>query len=137
METLKKDANALSIQLQVKAMELNSCYVCVCNCVCHFETNFDVELKLFHFICLCRSSFSVCLKKIPHHTSWNSDTNQKKKKKITHFTFCKKVLKRFRQHQKEINTAFLHSAITELEKALTICTYGMAFSSTKNRKKNV
>ena len=34
METIKKDANALSTHLQVKAMEINSLYKCVIVCVC-------------------------------------------------------------------------------------------------------
>lgn len=94
METIKKDANALSIQLQVKAMELNSFYICVIVCVCVcllFKTNSAVELKLLHIICLRLSSFSVCQKKrdspIIHPGS------QIQTKKITRFTFRKKVVK--------------------------------------------
>ena len=140
METVKKDANALSTHLQVKAMEINSLYKCVISCVCVlFKTNLDVELKLLHIICLCMSSFSICQKKTnKNKTKTNSSiihpgsqvTNQRER--VTHFTFRKKVVKNNPSTSKRNSIQlFLHIAIENLEKALTICTYGMAFSSTE------
>ncbi len=95
METIKKDANALSIQLQVKAMELNSFYICVIVCVL-FKTNSDVELKLFHIISLCMSSFSICPKRKKKKEKISPiihPGSQVQTKKVTHFTFRKKVVK--------------------------------------------
>lgn len=132
METIKKDANALSIQLQVKAMELNSFYICVIVCVL-FKTNFDVELKLLHIISLCMSSFSICQKE--RKFSIIRLGSQVQTKKVTHFTFRKKAVKNNSSTSKGTRYSLLHSAVTELEKALTICTYGMASSSTKTGRK--
>lgn len=58
-ETIKKDANALSLQLQVKAVEFNSFYMYVCVCVL-FKTNFDVDLKLIHVIPLYVFILNLC-----------------------------------------------------------------------------
>lgn len=111
-------------------MELNSfiyIYVIVCLCVL-FKTNFDVVLKLLHIICLCMSSFSVSQRRIPPNPLTHP-WSQVQTKEVKHFTFCKKNNKK--KGSKKNPKQNYSSTITELEKALTICTYGMTFSSTE------
>lgn len=100
-----------------------------------FKTNLDVELKLLHIICLCMSSFSIYQKnKNQKETPPSNNLEVRYKPKTTRYTFHipqKGSKKQSIDIKKELNTAFLHIAIENLEKALTICTYGMAFSSTE------
>lgn len=75
----KKDADAFSIQLQVKAKEFNS----FCMCVSVFS-NSEVGLKLLHIISLCMSS-GLLVKKHPlHHKSGKSSYNLRKNVYIWH-----------------------------------------------------
>lgn len=81
------------------------------------------------------SSFSIYQKnKNQKETPPSNNLEVRYKPKTTRYTFHipqKGSKKQSIDIKKELNTAFLHIAIENLEKALTICTYGMAFSSTE------